>query len=87
MIVSEPETILDDDTKTMLDDTYKRICTDRTVLFLPTRLSTVRRCDQVVLIHQGKVSAVGPHTELLQTSPLYHHWDYVHFNNFRSNGK
>jgi len=41
----------------------------------------------VVLIHQGKVSAVGPHTELLQTSPLYRHWDYVHFNEFRSNGQ
>ncbi len=87
MIVSEPESVLDDDTKTMLDDTYKRICTNRTVLFLPTRLSTVRRCDQVVLIHQGKVSAIGPHTELLQTSPLYRHWDYVHFNEFRSNGQ
>lgn len=87
MIVSEPETALDDDTKTMLDDTYNRICTNRTVLFLPTRLSTVRRCEQVVLIHQGKVSAIGPHAELLKTSPLYRHWDYMHFNQFRDNGK
>jgi ABC-type multidrug transport system fused ATPase/permease subunit len=87
MIVSEPETTLDDDTKTMLDDTYNRICTNRTVLFLPTRLSTVRRCEQVVLIHQGKVSAIGPHAELLKTSPLYRHWDYMHFNHFRDNGK
>lgn len=87
MIISEPETALDADTKSLLEDTYNRICSERTVLFLPTRLSTLRRCEQVVLLHQGKVSAIGTHAELLKSSPLYRHWDYIKFNQFRSNGE
>lgn len=87
MIVSEPSTTLDSDTKSMLEDTYNRMCTERTVLFLPTRLSTLRRCDRVVLLHRGRVEAIGPHAELLKSSSLYRHWDYTRFNEFRGNGQ
>ena len=87
MIISEPEEPLDDDTKSMLEDTYNRICADRTVLFLPTRLSTLRRCDQVVLLHHGKIEAIGTHAELKKSSPLYRHWDYMQFNEFRRDGQ
>jgi ABC-type multidrug transport system fused ATPase/permease subunit len=87
MIISEPEDPLDSDTKSMLEDTYNRICAGRTVLFLPTRLSTLRLCDQVILLHHGKTEAVGTHAELLKSSPLYRHWDYMHFNEFRHDGQ
>ena len=87
MIISEPDTTLDADTKSLLEDTYNRICAGRTVIFLPTRLSTLRRCEQVVLLNQGKVSAIGSHAELLKTSSLYRHWDYITFNQFRDNGE
>ncbi len=86
IIVEEPETPLDDDTKAILDDTYQRISQNRTVIFLPHRLSTVRRCELIVLLAEGKVAAMGTHAELLKNSEVYRHWEYVSFNTFRKRG-
>ncbi|MEZ6128519.1 MAG: ABC transporter ATP-binding protein [Planctomycetaceae bacterium] len=83
LIIQEPETVLDNETKTMLDDTYQRICTGRTVIFLPSRLSTVKKCDRIVMLHQGRVVADGRHEDLVRTSDLYRHWEYIRFNVFR----
>ncbi|MFM7517538.1 MAG: ATP-binding cassette domain-containing protein [Pirellula sp.] len=49
------------------------------VLVLPNRLSTLRAADQVVVLHNRKVADVGTHSELLERSELYRHWNYVHF--------
>jgi len=86
MIIEEPQALLDDDTKSLLDDAYNRICVGRTVLFLPSRLSTLKRADNVILLQDGRPHAVGPHSKLVKSSPLYRHWEYLNFNEFRSNG-
>ena len=83
LIIEEPLTRLDEDTKALLDDAYNRLLPNRTVLFLPSRLSTVRRCSQVVFIQDGRAEAIGPHADLLQKSDHYRHWEYVTFNAFR----
>lgn len=66
-----------------LETALERIGQGRTVLYLPNRLHTLRTADRVVLFHQGKVHADGPHAELLQQSELYRHLHYVRFNEFR----
>lgn len=83
MIIEEPAEKLDDDTKSLLDDTYTRLAKDRTLIFLPTRLSTVRKADQVVFLHKGRVEAIGAYNKLINSAPLMRHWEYVHFNEFR----
>ncbi|MCR9198687.1 MAG: ABC transporter ATP-binding protein/permease [Planctomycetaceae bacterium] len=84
LVIQEPIEALDTETKTMLDDTYQRICSGRTVIFLPSRLSTVKKSDRVVVIHEGRVAADGKHEELVRSSELYRHWEYMRFNVFRS---
>ncbi len=86
LFVEEPQEALDTETKTLLDDTYDRICQDRTVVFIPHRLSTVKKCERVVLLKDGCVVADGPHDELVRKSEMYRHWEYVCFNGFRSTG-
>ncbi|MSR58907.1 MAG: ABC transporter ATP-binding protein [Planctomycetaceae bacterium] len=83
LVIEEPSELLDEDTKTMLDDAYKRIAPNRTVLYLARRLSTVKRADEIVLIHRGRLAAIGPHARLVQSSPMYRHWEYINFNEFR----
>lgn len=83
MIIEEPDAALDESTKDLLDDAYNRIVQKRTVLFLPRRLSTIRRADMVIFLHKGRLEAVGPHAELVEKSPLYRHWEYIHFSEFR----
>jgi ABC-type multidrug transport system fused ATPase/permease subunit len=83
MIVEEPAQNLDEDTKSLLDDAYQRIVQNRTILYLPARMTTLRRADQIVFLHQGKVEAVGTHAQLVASSSLYRHWEYMRFNEFR----
>ncbi|MFO1006335.1 MAG: ABC transporter ATP-binding protein [Planctomycetaceae bacterium] len=87
IIIDEPTEALDQGTKNFLDDTYQRMADQRTVVFIPTRLSTVRRCDRVVVIDEGRVDSIGPQPELVKSSELYRHWEYVMFNVFRRNGE
>jgi ABC-type multidrug transport system fused ATPase/permease subunit len=82
MIIAEPSETMDEDTKSLLDDAYNRITRNRTVIFLPSRLSTLRRADHIVLLHQGKVEAVGTYATLVRKSALYRHWEYMRFSEF-----
>ncbi len=83
LIVEEPDIAMDAATKTLLDDAYQRISGNRTLIFLPTRLSTVKKCSRIVLIHEGKIAVDGVHEQLVRTSDLYRHWEYIHFNPYR----
>ena len=84
LVIEEPGTALDADTKSLLGDTYDRLISGRTVILLPTRLSTVRRADRVVLVHDGQVAETGRHEDLVRNSDLYRHWEYTRFNAFKA---
>ncbi len=83
LIIEEPEIALDDDTKSLIDDSYARLCPGRTVIFLPTRLSTIKRCSRVVLLREGSIVADGKHADLVRNSEEYRHWEYTQFNVFQ----
>jgi len=82
MIIEEPQSALDDDTKALLDDTFARVLPGRTVILLPHRLSTIRSCDRVLLVYNGRIEAAGEHRELLAQNELYRHLQYLEFNEF-----
>lgn len=82
LIVEEPHTPLDEDTKALLDDTFARILPGRTAIFLPHRLSTIRNCDKVFLLYGGRIAASGDHKDLLASNDLYRHLQYLEFNEF-----
>ncbi len=83
LVVEEPTERLSDDAKHLIDDAYQRIFPGRTVIVLPTRLSSVKKADRVIVLHRGKVEAVGKHVDLVRGCPVYRHWEYTHFNEFR----
>ncbi len=83
LVIEEPQITLDAETKAMLDDAYQRLSAIRTVIFLPFRLSTVKKCQRIVLIHDGRVAVDGAYEQLVRTSELYRHWEYLRFNPFR----
>ncbi len=83
LIIEEPRESLDEDTKSLLDDSYTRVFKERTVILLPTRLSTLKRVDRIILLDNGQIAASGAYTALLKKSELFRHWEYVHYNAFR----
>jgi ATP-binding cassette subfamily B protein len=79
VIIEEPTQALDEDTKDLLDDTLARFLPGRTAIFLPHRISTLRSCDKIYLLHNGRIQAEGVHRELLSGNPLYRHLHYLEF--------
>jgi ATP-binding cassette subfamily B protein len=79
LIIEEPETPLDADTKALVDDTLTRLLPGRTAIFLPHRVSTIKSCDRIFLLNNGRIVASGQHRELLNQNPLYRHLHYLEF--------
>jgi ABC-type multidrug transport system fused ATPase/permease subunit len=82
VIIEEPSTPLDDDMKHLIDDTVARLAHGRTLIILPHRLSTIRSCTQIVVLHNGRVESIGQPRDLQNESKLYRHLQYVEFNQF-----
>ena len=83
LIIEEPALDMTDDEKAHLEDAARRASVGRTTIVLPSRLSTLRSVDRIVLLNRGKVEVVGTHDVLLKSSALYRHWEYMNFNEFR----
>ncbi|MBX7105592.1 MAG: ATP-binding cassette domain-containing protein, partial [Gemmataceae bacterium] len=81
-VIEEPAEPFDDAAKALIDDTLSRVLQGKTVIFLAHRISTIRSCDLVYLIHRGQVEASGEHRELIAKSDLYKHLHYMEFNEF-----
>lgn len=86
LIIEEPTFPIEDSIKPLIDDAIARLCRGRTVVFLAHRLSTLRACDRVVVLHNGRIEALGTAKELQATSKLYRHLQYVEFNQFAAGG-
>jgi ATP-binding cassette subfamily B protein len=79
-VIEEPAEHLDDDTKDLVDDTLRRVLPGKTVIYLPHRVSTLRGCDKILLLQEGRVVAAGDHRGLINDNELYRHLYYLEFN-------
>jgi ABC-type multidrug transport system fused ATPase/permease subunit len=53
-----------------------------TIVTLAKRLSTLRSADQILVLHDHKLAGVGTHSELLESSEIYRHLNYLQFSSF-----
>lgn len=78
-LLSRPKMLVLDEATSALDyDTERRVCNNLlenlrhcTVFFITHRLSTIRRADQIVMMHQGAVVEIGTHDELIARKGRY----------------
>ncbi len=71
LLMDEPTSAVDSRTEQLLQRTLGEASRDRTVVVVAHRLSTIADFDQIVVLDQGRVEAVGTHEELLVSSDLY----------------
>ena len=77
LVLDEATSALDYDTEATVCQNLQRALTGKTVFFITHRLSTVRKADRIILMHQGKIAEQGTHEELIvkggRYSTLYAH--------------
>jgi subfamily B ATP-binding cassette protein MsbA len=71
LILDEATSELDAESEFMVQRALAELMKDRTVLVIAHRLSTVRRADRIVVIHQGQIAEAGRHEELLARDGVY----------------
>ncbi|MFA5665049.1 ABC transporter ATP-binding protein [Castellaniella sp.] len=68
IIFDEATSALDNATERAVMDAIDGLGTDLTILMIAHRLTTLRRCDQIVELQHGRIKRVGTYDELVQVA-------------------
>ncbi|MEH2372195.1 ABC transporter ATP-binding protein [Nostoc sp.] len=71
LILDEATSALDSQSEALVQEALERLMEKRTVFIIAHRLSTVRRCDRILVIEQGQIVESGTHEELLALERRY----------------
>jgi ATP-binding cassette subfamily B protein len=71
LVLDDPLSALDVDTEARVEAALRRVLATTTALIVAHRPSTVQLADRVALLQDGRVTAVGTHSELLATNDHY----------------
>lgn len=71
LVLDEATSSIDTETEQLIQQAVNRIMEDRTSLVVAHRLSTIQRCDRILVFHHGELREQGSHNELIQAKGLY----------------
>ena len=71
LVLDDPLSALDVDTEALVEQALRKVLKETTALIVAHRPSTVQLADRVALMQDGKIVAVGKHSELLATNEHY----------------
>jgi ATP-binding cassette subfamily B protein len=71
LVLDDPLSALDVDTEARVEAGLRRVLATTTALVVAHRPSTVMLADRVALLENGRITAVGTHSELLATNDHY----------------
>lgn len=66
LILDEATSALDYESEALIQRNMAGICGNRTVLIVAHRLSSVRACQRIIVLDQGRIVEAGPHDILLR---------------------
>ena len=71
LVLDDPLSALDVDTEAMVEDALRTVLKTTTALIVAHRPSTVQLADKVALLQDGRITAVGKHSDLLASNEHY----------------
>jgi ATP-binding cassette subfamily B protein len=72
LILDEATSSVDTETEQRIQEALDRLLVGRTSLVIAHRLSTVQRCDRILVMHKGELREQGTHQELLARRGIYY---------------
>jgi subfamily B ATP-binding cassette protein MsbA len=79
LILDEATSALDSESEALVQVALANLMAERTSIVIAHRLSTVRRANRIAVIERGRITAIGPHEELLRISPTYRRLNQLQF--------
>lgn len=73
LIFDEATSALDYESERIIVNNLGRIKKGRTTFIIAHRLSTVKECDVIIALEQGKIIEAGAHADLMTKKGYYHH--------------
>lgn len=71
LILDEATSSIDTETEQLIQQAVDRVMAGRTSMVVAHRLSTIQRCDRIIVLHHGELKETGTHNELLGMRGLY----------------
>jgi ATP-binding cassette subfamily B multidrug efflux pump len=71
LVLDEATSSVDSATEALVQDAVEKMLRGRTAIVVAHRLSTIRSCDRILVMHHGELREEGTHRELLAKGGLY----------------
>jgi ATP-binding cassette subfamily B protein len=71
LILDEATSSIDTETEQLIQMAVERVMAERTSIVVAHRLSTIQKCDRIIVLHHGELREIGTHNELLAERGLY----------------
>ena len=71
LLLDEATSALDAESEFQVQKALEQLMQDRTSIVIAHRLATIRNADEIAVLDQGKLVALGSHQKLIAISPLY----------------
>jgi ATP-binding cassette, subfamily B, bacterial MsbA len=71
LILDEATSALDSESEALVQTALQNLMSDRTVLVIAHRLTTIRRANRIVVLENGRITDAGTHDDLVNRLGTY----------------